>query len=99
MLDVQYKVVPSGTSVVLTVNVTLPPSFTLELLATGLAVGTGGVYDEPEYVGPVILKEADPLIFGVALLVSTYRVCVPVTAEVLAQLRRTVNINFTGPST
>ena len=43
MLDVQYKVVPSGTSVVLTVTVTLPPSLTLELFATGLAVGVAGV--------------------------------------------------------
>ena len=53
---------------------------------------------EPEWEGPVILNEADPLVLGIALLVSTCRVCVPVTDEVLAQLRRTVSTNLTGPS-
>ena len=54
---------------------------------------------EFKYNGPVILNEALPKVFGVALLLSTYNVCVPVTGDMLQQLKRTVKINCTGPFT
>jgi hypothetical protein len=69
MLDVQYKVVPSGTSVVLTVTVTLPPSLTLELFATGLAVGVAGVITSPMNVGGIILKLTAPDVLSIAFCV------------------------------
>lgn len=51
--------------------------------------------DEPEYFGGLISKDAELFVLVVALLLSTYSVCVPVTPE-SDELKRTVNVIVAG---
>lgn len=51
--------------------------------------------DEPEYVGGVISNDAELFVLVVALLLSTYKVCVPFT-PVSDELKRIVNVMVAG---